>query len=771
MRSLAVLIALSSFAARCVLASEPEFTAVVLDIRLNQEATSTTLVVQRDAGGGLWLDASDLERLRVRQPDTPYRSIDGGRYYPLDSFGDVSFDIDPASQSAAIMLPPDAFVRTQIGRTDGGLAGITTAAPGGFLNYDVALAREAGATTHGAQLELGFFDRDGVVTSTFVASDATTRRVTRLETAITRDFPDALARLTLGDSISTSGAWGQAARFVGVQYGTNFATQPTLVTTPLLGADGVALVPSTVDVFVNGQRMSSAEVPPGPFSIDRLPAINGAGEMQVVITDVLGREQIITQPYYSGPALMRAGLDEYSFEVGALRQDFGVRSNHYDSPLTAATWRRGFTDAFTGEGHVEIDGSGTGALGVEGAVRIGRLGILTTTLAGSQSSRGTGVLSGAGFEHNASRLSLFTQLRFASAEFSLVGSTQNALRPKMRAFMGAGWRLGRAGSVSAAYARQAYWNAERVDTLSASWSLSIRDLGYLSLSAAHSRTQSSGSTDVYLLFTMPLGSDHTASLNLEHASDRPGDAFEASATLQKSRPPGSGYSYYSMLASSGDYALNTSLHGRAGVASVELARHNDLEGQRLQAQGGLAFTSLGMMPGRRLDQSFAIIEAGDYAGLTVYLENQPIGRTDEDGRLLIDRLRAYEENQISLDPTEVPIDAALDVRAIDVVPAWRSGPIVRFPIERAHAATLHLVRVDGTPVPAGASVTVGQREFAVALDGLVYLDGVATATTGRAHWADVECTFPIDRAASDDPIPDLGRVLCSTGPGAESRGP
>jgi hypothetical protein len=66
---------------------------------------------------------------------------------------------------------------------------------------------------------------------------------------------------------------------------------------------------------------------------------------------------------------------------------------------------------------------------------------------------------------------------------------------------------------------------------------------------------------------------------------------------------------------------------------------------------------------------------------------------------------------------------------------------------------------------------VGQREFAVALDGLVYLEGVATATTGHAHWADVECTFPIDRAPSDDPIPDLGRILCSTGPGAESRGP
>ncbi len=98
----------------------------------------------------------------------------------------------------------------------------------------------------------------------------------RLDTTWTRDFPDRMATLRVGDSISTPGPWGRAVRFGGLQFGTNFSTQPMLVTTPLLAAQGEAVVPSTVDVFVNGRPIASEQVPPGPFSIDRLPVLTGA---------------------------------------------------------------------------------------------------------------------------------------------------------------------------------------------------------------------------------------------------------------------------------------------------------------------------------------------------------------------------------------------------------------------------------------------------------------------------------------------------------------
>jgi len=761
MRALPVALALSALGTLAAQADDSAFTPIVLDVRLNAQPQTSTLIVQQDSAGAFWIADSDLAGLRLQQPPGEPRIIDGAPHRPFAAFAGATVALDQATQSIDVMLPPDAFLPTRVGRLESGEIPLSPARPGGFLNYDLAFAREGSRSSSGAQFELGFFDPKGVAIGTFAATDTESgRELTRLETAVTRDYPDRLARLRVGDSISVGGAWGQAARYAGIQFGSNFATQPTLVTTPLLGTEGVATVPSTVDVFVNGQRMASEQVPPGPFTIDRLPAVNGAGEMQVVVTDVLGRQQVVTQPYYSGPALLREGLDEFSFDVGALRENFAVDSNRYGDVMTAATWRRGLTDDLTGEVHLESQAEGTTATGLDTSWRIGRIGIVNATLAGSHSRRGSGWLTGTGFDHSGPRFSFFTRLRFASEDFALVGQEASMLRPKVRAFAGAGLRLGRAGGLNAALATQSYWNAARVDTVSATWSVSMRDIGYLNLSAAHSLSDGDSSTDVLLLFTMPLGSQHTASASLEHAPSSARASVEATATLQKSRPLGQGYGYYSMLSTSGDYTFNYGLYGRPGNVNLEVARRDQTEGWRLQGQGGLAFTEVGMLPSRPLDQSFAVVEVADYAGLTVYLENHPIGRTDDAGRLLVDRLRAYEVNRISLDPTEVPMDAALTTKTLEVKPAWRSGPLVRFPIERAHAVTLRLRREDGTAVPAGAQVRLGGRAYPVALDGLVYVEGVTGRVSAEARWGSERCEFETIRPATDEPVPDLGQVPC-----------
>ncbi|MBK6351185.1 MAG: fimbria/pilus outer membrane usher protein [Proteobacteria bacterium] len=82
------------------------------------------------------------------------------------------------------------------------------------------------------------------------------------------------------------------------------------------------------------------------------------------------------------------------------------------------------------------------------------------------------------------------------------------------------------------------------------------------------------------------------------------------------------------LASNEDAQLGYSYQGRAGLASVQYARRNDTDGWRADVSGGLAITAAGVMPARRLDRSFAVVKVADYENLTVYVENQPIGRTD-----------------------------------------------------------------------------------------------------------------------------------------------
>jgi outer membrane usher protein len=549
-------------------------------------------------------------------------------------------------------------------------------------------------------------------------------------------------------------------RFGGVQFGTNFATQPTLVTTPLLAAHGEAVVPSTVDVFIDGQRVASQNVQPGPFAIENLPPLTGAGELQVIVTDALGRQQVLAQPYYSGPTLLRAGLDEFSFEAGAIRNDYALESFAYGDPFAAATFRRGFTESFTGEVHAEVQIEGASALGVDAAWQIGTLGVISATAALGADEEDSGWLAGVGIERNGRRIHVFARTLIASESFVQIGLSETGPRPKQRTFAGTGVNLNRFGSVQLAYGHQTYWNARRVQTLGASYSLTLGAWGFLNLFASHTRSRAS-QTDVYLGWTMPLGNRRSVGSGLSYRPETPsGEPFEATASVQQNLPAGSGTGYSLSLSSTDDAQASVSYQGRAGQAGVDYSRRDGLDGWRLSTLGGLTLTAAGVLPTRWLDQSFAVVEVADYADLTVYVENQPIGRTDHKGRVVLDRLRPYDTNQVSLDPAELPLDASLANPAVLLTPAYRSGAVVRFPITRATAATMRLVQESGEPVPAGARVHTPGGDTAVALDGLIFLTDAAGYNEASASWPGNRCRFSYQRPEGGDPMPDLGKVRC-----------
>ncbi|WP_431260641.1 hypothetical protein ACQ86G_11325 [Roseateles chitinivorans] len=62
-----------------------------------------------------------------------------------------------------------------------------------------------------------------------------------------------------------------------------------------------------------------------------------------MVRDLLGREQIVVQPYYISPSLLKPGLSAYSVEAGWLRLNYGIDSNRYGRAVLAGTWRNGLT--------------------------------------------------------------------------------------------------------------------------------------------------------------------------------------------------------------------------------------------------------------------------------------------------------------------------------------------------------------------------------------------------------------------------------------------
>jgi outer membrane usher protein len=743
-------------ACRCA-AADDEYPQSIVEVAVNGVSDGPTLVVRRDATGALLIHEADLARLRLQALPGAAVVIDGERYYRIDADARTEVAVDTATQTLRLTLPASTFVETH---TDVSaveqVPHVTPARPGGFLNYDVFGERAADQSSAGAIVEAGTFGSFGVLTNSGLAQRADSHgTAVRLDSTYTLDLPDRLATLRVGDSISTTGAWGQAVRFGGVHFGTNFATQPTLVTTPLLSAKGEALLPSTVDVLMNGQRVAQEQVPPGPFNIDRVPTMNGAGQMQVIVTDVLGRQQIISQPYYTGPALLRAGLQEYAFDAGAARDDYATRSNAYGQAMMAGTYRRGITDSLTAEVHAEGESGGGRAVGIDAALQAGDIGVATlTTAMGGDGA--TGWLGGLGFEHAGASLSLFAQTRYTSRDFAQLGSDVRSVLPKLRTFGGLGFGFGKLGNLQLSYGRQTYWEQSSSAVFGVSHSVGLGNFGYVNFVANRS-TGDGSATDVFLTWTLPLGDRRTASLGAQHTSD---DSLVAVASMQQSLPVGSGAGYYVALGSNADGQIDYSYQGNAGLIGVEYARRDDRDGWRANATGGVAFTDAGMMPARMLDESFAVVQLADFAGLTVYLDNQPVGRTDAKGRVLLDSMRPYETNIISVDPREIPLDASLTTPTMTVTPAYRSGPVVRFPVVRASAVTLRLVQADGTVVPPGADVTTASESVPVARDGLVYLSVAAGAQHATATWPGHRCDFSFVRPNDAGPQPHLGDVTC-----------
>ena len=76
-----------------------------------------------------------------------------------------------------------------------------------------------------------------------------------------------------------------------------------------------------------------------------------------------------------------------------------------------------------------------------------------------------------------------------------------------------------------------------------------------------------------------------------------------------------------------------------------------------------------------IDDSFGVVDTGA-PGLGVLYENRPVGVTDAKGMLLVPTLRSYEKNNISIDQSNLPVDAEVEGTSQVVAPANHGGALV-----------------------------------------------------------------------------------------------
>ena len=199
-----------------------------------------------------------------------------------------------------------------------------------------------------------------------------------------------------------------------------------------------------------------------------------------------------------------------------------------------------------------------------------------------------------------------------------------------------------------------------------------------------------------------------------------------------------------------------------GAVRAEAASFQGQDSARLSFSGAIARIDEQWFATRRISGSYGLVSLPDLPNVRVYVDNQLMSRTNENGYALLPRLQPYVANHISIEQMDLPLDTKIDALMVRPVPSWRSGVIVNFPVKKIAAATLKIVDQQGSDIPAGAIVNIRgmQESFAIGTEGLAYLEGLSADNYLDVRWAERTCEVHVLYERSKDLIPYLGEYQC-----------
>ena len=701
-----------------------------------------------DHDGALYARPSELRGLGfVVSPST------GEDLVALSSLPNIHAQVNEAKQTLVVVASEAALRPTEIGgRPSSGSAPLTVSKLGAVLNYDVIGTSTGGQTSGGALLDARVFGPYGVLQADGLVSlppGPGQKAFARLDTTYTFSEPANARRWRVGDVTTGALAWSRAVRLGGIQVTSDFSLRPDLVTYPLPVISSSAAVPSTVDVLVNGIRQYSEPVQAGPFVARTLPVVTGAGEVVVAVQDGLGRQTLLTLPFYASTALLKPGLASYSVELGTVRRNYGLATDGYSGWAMSGSLRYGLLDWLTLETHEEA----TQALtlgGVGAALRVGTIGILNAAVSGSL-GRGTALLPAGsaagggfvslGFQRVSRGFSLSVSGSKRSDGYRDIAAVNGAPAPNTTLNASIGHQLGKYGNAGLAYIYQTtkssvfgsdpiglharHLNGSTTKLITANYSVPVAKrftlyaTGFEDLHQAHSYGLGIG---VSFLFGRSTSVSAGASLDSGRAS-----TF-ASADKPALKQGDFGYQLQDTEGAAPQRLAQGEFLSRWGSVTAGISQSPGKVAGRVEFQGALAWIDSSLFASDHIYDSFAIVRTGNVANVPVMYENRLLGTTDSGGKLLVPTLVSYQDNKLAVDATRLPADVEVGQTNILVRPADRSGVVVNFQVNVVKAALLKLRDRHGQPIPLGSIARVaGAPDRPVGYDGEAYVTGLVAA--------------------------------------------
>jgi outer membrane usher protein len=598
-------------------------------------------------------------------------------------------------------------------------------------------------------------------------------------TSFTVDDRERLVRWLVGDRFDSTGPLGGSANLGGFSVSREFGLDPYFVRFPTVGLSGAVLTRSVAEVYVNGQLLRREFLPPGPFELRNLPAPVGSGIAEVILRDAFGRQQVISSPFYFTSSLLRAGVQEWSYDLGFRREQQSTGLGEYGPWAALGRHRVGVTDDLTVGARLE----GGADLVSGGPIATLRLpvGEIELTVAGSRSDTEDGWAGSLAYNYASRLFSVGWALRTFSDHYVTTSLKAPEDRPRLEATALVGFPITTRSTVTLQYTHIDFRDAGPQERVSASVSARLTGRASLFVTASYARQpEQKPDTSVFTGLTYFLGDSTTATASNEVSRHQNTTAVEA----QRSLPLGTGYGYR-VRAVRAEQDLPQE-EGRSGGSTVDYQGLADLQYQSqygfyeasyeringhnssmLTAAAGLVAIGGGVHLSRPVQDGYALVNVPGVARVRASLNNQEVGRTDSRGQLLVPNLLPYYGNRLGISDQDIPIDYSITVTDRLVAPPVKGGSVVTFPARRVQAfvGTVVVETAGRTVTPAYGQLTVtaeGQTyESPIGRDGEFYLENLPRGRhTAIVDHKDAVCRFTLETPVSAASLVDVGTVRC-----------
>lgn len=574
------------------------------------------------------------------------------------------------------------------------------------------------------------------------------------------------SRLTLGESYTTGNVF-DSVPFRGVMLASDENMVPSDQRDFAPVVRGIARTQARVEVKQNGYTMTSTTVPAGPFEINDLPSVGSNGDLQVTVLESDGSRQEFTVPYNVPAVALRRGYLKYSVAGGQYRPS---ADNVETAPVMSAELAYGLPWNLTGYGGVQTAEhyqAGSAGLGL----MLGAWGAVSVDMTQARSQRyAQDWQNGQRWRLRYSNtLDTGTSVSMASEEYATEGygglsetlgtwcdshsgcdryGSYSSLRQRNRTSVYISQPLGGMGTLSLNGSRQTYHNDR---TSNSSWGAGYSTSlwrAYLSLNwfrnqNTDSRGRQWNDTMTSLYVSLPLGGgisespvyasyqmNNRANGEKSHELGMYGDVSDRRLhwEVRERYRDGPGKD----KAGSALYLDYRGTYGEL-TGNYNHSRYSRQSGAGLR--GSLVVTGDGVTSGQPTGDTLALVEAPGVSGVPV--GGWPGVRTDFRGYTVLGYLSPYQKNEISIDPSMLPDDAALAKTSVSVVPT--KGAVVKaaFRTSVGKRLLLTLTRADGTPVPFGAVSSVDGHDGSSGITGdkgRVYLTGMPDKGEVTVRW-------------------------------------